>query len=104
MDYAVPNRQTNLLAVISLVLGILGVLSCWCAVAGIPLGVAGLVTGLVANNQIRARGDQGRGLAIAGIVLSAVCIAFACLFLGGEALSGFSGGFRGLRVRPLRSI
>jgi hypothetical protein len=62
--------KTSGLAVASLVLGILGLF------CGIP-GVVGLVLGIVALNQIKKSQGQieGRGLAIAGIVLSAVFIA-----------------------------
>jgi hypothetical protein len=53
-----PQRGTNGLAVASLVLGIIG---------GV---VVGAILGIVALAQIRRTGQQGRGLAISGIVLS----------------------------------
>ena len=62
----------NNLAVASLVLGFLWIF--WLGSA------AGLVLGLVAIRQINNRNDRGRGIAIAGIVLSA--IGLAILFLG----------------------
>jgi uncharacterized membrane protein len=58
----VPAARTNGLAIASLVLGIL-----WLFWLG---SVVGLVLGLVALKQIRARNQGGRGIAIAGIVLS----------------------------------
>ncbi|MFH9723958.1 DUF4190 domain-containing protein [Streptomyces sp. NPDC017254] len=64
--YGQPRRTTNGLAVGSLVSGIVCCLP--------PLG---LILGLAALPQIRKRDQSGKGLAIAGIVLSAV----SCLLL-----------------------
>jgi hypothetical protein len=58
-----PNRR-NRLAVASLVCGLLGF-------TGIG-AIAGLIVGYMALKQIKASGQAGRGLAIAGIVLSAL--------------------------------
>lgn len=55
-----PQRGTNGLAIAALVLGLIG---------GVVLGA---VLGFVALAQIRRTGQQGRGLAIAGIALSGV--------------------------------
>jgi hypothetical protein len=102
MAYAIPQRQTNVLAIVSLVLGILGMLTCWCALLGFPLGIAGIVTGLLAIQQMRASGQAGRGMAIAGIALSSACLVFACVFLAVGLANGFFGAFRDLRIRPQR--
>jgi Domain of unknown function (DUF4190) len=59
-----PVARTNGLAIASLVLGIL-----WLFWLG---SVVSLVLGLVALKQIRARNQGGRGIAIAGMVLSAI--------------------------------
>ncbi|MEW9532518.1 DUF4190 domain-containing protein [Microbispora sp. NPDC049125] len=56
--------RTNGLAIASLIFGIIG---------GIPLSV---IFGIVALVQIRRRGDRGRGLAVAGLVLSSLWILF----------------------------
>ncbi|MFN2589207.1 MAG: DUF4190 domain-containing protein [Actinomycetota bacterium] len=53
--------KTDGFAIAALVLGILG-------------GILGLVFGLIALRRIRRRGTGGRGLAIAGIVLSSIWI------------------------------
>jgi len=59
---------TNPLAIASLVLGIVGVIL-------FGLGqIVGLVLGLVALSQIKRTGQNGRGLAIAGITLSSLWI------------------------------
>jgi hypothetical protein len=62
MPYNQP-APVNGLAIASLVLGIL------CC-----LPVVGLVLGLIALGQIRKKGERGRGMAIAGIVLGWVGI------------------------------
>ena len=62
---AVPTAANNTMAVWSLVCGCIGLVCC-------PLlSIAGLVMGIVALGQLKASPPQeGRGLAIAGIVLS----------------------------------
>lgn len=62
------SQSTNGLATASLVLGILGL---FCGITAI----VGLVLGIVALGQIRKGRGTGRGLAIGGIVTSAVAIA-----------------------------
>lgn len=49
-----------------------------CAFVCSPLG---LVFGIIARNQIRRTGQDGDGLALAGIIVSAVSIALAILWL-----------------------
>ncbi|MBB4983271.1 MULTISPECIES: DUF4190 domain-containing protein [Streptomyces] len=71
-----PRRTTNGLAIGSLVTGIVCCLP--------PLG---LVLGLVALPQIRKRGQDGKGLAITGIALSAVS---SLLLVVGLATGGIS--------------
>jgi len=62
------TQSTNGLATASLVLGILGL---FCGITAI----VGLILGIVALGQIRNGRGTGRGLAIGGIVTSAVAIA-----------------------------
>ncbi|MEI4271592.1 DUF4190 domain-containing protein [Klenkia sp. LSe6-5] len=67
----VVQRSTNGLAVASMVLGIL-----WIYWIG---SVLALVFGYVARQQIRQRGESGDGMAIAGIVLGYVGLAFLAI-------------------------
>jgi Septum formation/Domain of unknown function (DUF4190) len=63
-QYGEPEKQgMNGLAVASLVFGICG--GFW---------YLGLIFGIIALNQIRKRGQRGRGLAISGIVLSSLWV------------------------------
>lgn len=69
--YPGPQRRTNGFAIASLVLGILG---------GVLLSV---IFGIIALSQIKSRGQSGRGLAIAGLVISAaytVLLSIAVVF------------------------
>jgi hypothetical protein len=59
--YPQPSGGTNGLAIASLVLAF------FCSLAG-------LVCGIIALNQIRDRNQEGRGIAIAGIVISCLSI------------------------------
>jgi Domain of unknown function (DUF4190) len=59
--YPQPSGGTNGLAIASLVLAF------FCSLAG-------LVCGIIALNQIRDRNQEGRGIAIAGIIISCLSI------------------------------
>ncbi|MYR44364.1 DUF4190 domain-containing protein [Streptomyces sp. SID5910] len=70
------------------------------AIAAFVLGVlcfvpaVGLVLGLVALRQIRRKGERGKGLAVAGSVLSSVGLALWAVSLSTGAAADFWQGFR----------
>ncbi|NHP16432.1 DUF4190 domain-containing protein [Rhodococcus sp. IC4_135] len=76
--YAPPMRPvgTNGLAIASLVVSLVG--GCAWSIGGI----VGIILGIVALNQIKQTGQEGRGLAIAGIAIGAVFLAFFLVILG----------------------
>jgi hypothetical protein len=87
---AIP--KTEPLAIWSLVLSLVGLFCC-----GFVLGVPGIVCGHLALSKIRKEPAlQGRGLAIAGLVIGYVAVGFWLLwiiFFGGTAfLQGISRG------------
>lgn len=70
---------------VTLTLGIVALLSSGCALLGLPLGIAGVVTGLRALKEHRARPDlPKRGLTVAGLWISGIsvvlCIAATAVF------------------------
>ncbi|WP_052424207.1 DUF4190 domain-containing protein [Nonomuraea candida] len=78
------SRPTNGMAVASLVLGIIGLVSC-----GVT-SILGVIFGHVALNRIKRTGEEGSGMAMAGLVTSyiAVVIWVLCwLIWGGFVLS-----------------
>ncbi|MET7454763.1 DUF4190 domain-containing protein [Streptomyces sp. NPDC005574] len=83
--YSPYNRPApvNGVAIASLVLGVL------CFLPGV-----GLVLGLIALRQIRKRGERGRGMAVAGSVLSSVGLALWVLTLSTGAVTGVWEGFK----------
>ena len=68
------QRGTSVLSVVSLVLSLLSF--CVLPVVG---AVAGIITGHVARRQIRETGEEGAGLATAGIVVGWVHLALVGL-------------------------
>jgi Domain of unknown function (DUF4190)/GYF domain 2 len=76
-------RATNSFAIWGMILGILTVVSCCCTCPQILLGVLGLIFSLVGLSQINERPDvyEGRGYAIAGIILSALGLLIALAFI-----------------------
>jgi len=65
-----PRSQKKGLAIASLVLGILAIVTFWTAVGGIVLGLIGLILGIVAILGANKGRNGGKGLAIAGVVVS----------------------------------
>ncbi|UUO01118.1 DUF4190 domain-containing protein [Mycolicibacterium novocastrense] len=66
----VPARGTNGMAVASFI----------CSLVLCPLFFLGIIFGHIALSQIARTGEDGRGLAIAGLVISYVCAAFVVLW------------------------
>ena len=73
--YGQPQQKTSPLAIVSLVLGILGVPCCTFFV----FGIGAVVTGYLARKQINESNGllKGGGMATAGLVLGAVTIVIA---------------------------
>jgi hypothetical protein len=78
----VQQRKTNPCATAGLVFGILSlVLICCCG--GLPFNILGLIFSIIALVQISEHPElyQGRGIAIAGLVLSAATLLFVLVAL-----------------------
>lgn len=73
--YGAMGPKTNALAIASLVTSVIGLVTC-----GVG-NIVGLVLGFVALSQIKRTGDGGRGMAIAGIVISGLTFAFLVVAL-----------------------
>lgn len=76
--YPVPQQEgTNGLAIASMIVGIVSVVLCMWYIPA----VVGLVLGIVALNQIKSRGTEGQGMAIAGVATSAVSLVVGIVLL-----------------------
>ncbi len=73
-----PAPTTNRTAVIGMVLGILSI-TVGCCCYGLPFNVAGIICSSVALSQLKKDplNQQGKGMAIAGLVLSILSILLA---------------------------
>lgn len=101
-----PGNKTNIFAIVSLVLGVVGVVGFFCCnfvtfflggIFGALPAVAGLVMGIVALNQIKKSQEQGvpqqgRGLAIGGIATSGVAVALGVGWLVFIAIAAATSG------------
>ncbi len=82
-------RKTNSMATLGLVMGIISVSFGLCCCYGMPFNVLGVIFSLIGLSQIRQDplGQQGKGVALAGLILSLVGILFALvLFSFGVAV------------------
>jgi len=68
-----PDRPQNQFGVASLILGIVGLITCW-ALIGTFFGIAAVVTGDIARGRVKRGEANNPRTALAGIVLGAVAI------------------------------
>ena len=87
------GSRTNPLAMAALVCGIGQFLLGLLIVGNILLAIPALLLGVVGLRQVSRRGERGRGMAIAGIVLGALGIIYFALVLI-LIVAGLSGAFR----------
>ena len=87
-------RQSNGLAIASLVLGIVSLPSSCCHGGGALLGIGAVVLGFIARRQIRqsAGAQQGDGLAVAGMVTGGIAILGGVMWVVLLALGLIFGG------------
>ncbi|UGT52828.1 DUF4190 domain-containing protein [Nocardia asteroides] len=83
---AYPQPQgTNGLAIGALVSSLVGLCTCIGSIVGIILGVMAL-------NQIKERGGEGRGMALAGIWIGAITLVLGLLYVVFVIVLGVAGG------------
>ena len=76
-----PTSRTNPLAMTGMIMGILSI-SLGCCCYGVPFNLLGIVFSLVALAQIKQDPQQqGRGMAIAGLVLSILSLVLGLLLV-----------------------
>jgi drug/metabolite transporter (DMT)-like permease len=73
------SQKTNGLAIASMVVSLTGVLFVFCYGGGGILGLVGAILGHVAQRQLRERGEGGRGMALAGVIVGWVVLALGIL-------------------------
>jgi hypothetical protein len=77
----VAVRPTNGLAVAAMVVSIVGMAGvCAYGIGGL-VGIAGAILGHVSRRQIRQRGEQGDGMATAGIVVGWIAAVLGVIFV-----------------------
>lgn len=68
-------RKKDSMVVVSLVLGIMGIIFCWAACIPIIISLIGLIMGIVSV----VKTDQHRGVSVAGIITSAIGLVLSVL-------------------------
>lgn len=76
--YPSAEQPKDSFATPSMVLGIIGVVFSCCSVGIIP-GIIGLILGILSVLRIRQTNMRGKGMATAGIILSAIAIVIAAI-------------------------
>lgn len=80
-----PTQKTNGFAVAGFVMGLISILFCWCCFG--VTQILGVIFSAVALSQIKKTGEGGKGLAVAGLVLSVLCIVLSAVFAVLSALA-----------------
>jgi hypothetical protein len=80
--YAPAAGATNRVAIAALVCGVAQILGFIVLLGNVLLAVPAVICGAIALRQINARGERGRGMAMAGLVLGILGIVLFVLFLG----------------------
>lgn len=68
--------------IVGIVLGSLGIVTCWYFVLGLPFSAAGLVCSIFAIKGGNKKGKIGLGLSIAGLVLTILVMIIYFAFWG----------------------
>lgn len=76
-----PTPPTNGMAIASLVLSCLGLVSTCAYGLGVIPALIGAILGHVARGQIKSSGESGGGLALAGVIVGWVTVAFVVLIV-----------------------
>ena len=69
-------KVTNKLAIASLVLSLVGLI-----VAGLPCGLAAVITGIIGVAKFNPETEKGKGMAIAGIIVGALDVVLVVIFM-----------------------
>lgn len=69
-----PAAKTNVLAIVSLIASIAGIVIFWFIGS-----VVGIICGHISLNQIKKTGEEGRGLAVAGLIVGYVGVALSLI-------------------------
>ncbi|MEW5813191.1 MAG: DUF4190 domain-containing protein [Actinomycetota bacterium] len=75
------SAPKNGLGTAALILAIIGVVLCWSIAGGIVLGLSAVIIGFLARGRVKRGEATNGGVAIAGIVLGAVAIIAALVFI-----------------------
>ncbi len=77
-----PSRSTNGMSIASLVVSLAGLVLLFCYGAGGALGLVGAILGHVSRSQIRKRDEEGKGLALAGIIVGWITVGISLIIVG----------------------
>jgi Domain of unknown function (DUF4190) len=78
-----PTSRTNGMAIASMVLSLVGLLTFWCyGVPGLAFGAIGAIMGHVGKRQTTERSEQGGGMALAGIIMGWIAVLLGLITLG----------------------
>ena len=76
-----PDPPQNQIGVASVILGVVGVITCW-ALIGTLFGIAAVVTGDIARGRVKRGQSNNPRTALAGMVLGAVAIVAGLVAIG----------------------
>ncbi len=86
VESEINEQGTNKKAIVGFVCSIVGVVLC----CGFPVGIVGLVFSIMALNEMKQTGlEDGKGLAIAGIILAVLSLIIIILLVSLGVIASF---------------
>lgn len=79
------TQQVGRKPIVALILGIAGMIAWIIPIIGLPIGIVGLVMGIIGTK------DSRKGMAVVGIILSALCLVLTIINTSIGAYQGFHG-------------
>jgi hypothetical protein len=76
-----PDASQNQFGVASVLLGLVGLLTCW-LLLGVPFGIAAVVTGDIARRRVGRGEANNPRTAVAGMVLGTIAIVAGLVAIG----------------------
>ena len=79
--YAQPTQSMNIPGLVGFILALIGLFIFWIPIYGLIPAVVALILSIVGLTQIKKTGQNGKGLALAGVIIGALATVIGIIYL-----------------------